>query len=224
MLDKIKKNYEYKDVAIHLDLTESEEKSIIYEFFFSFLITKFYMNNENILYIPKDIDIYIEIPNCFEDYLSKFSILKIFKKENISFETMPKFNYSKDILDLFDRMLGINTNPEIKEFVKKNIGINKYSFHQINIFIKLFISQYSKFDSKLTFLEEGKDVTEKCIKDFAKCTHYFTNGGFAKLLLNTDKWGNADYVDLLTNVYTSDLRDMKYPDPLIFIFIRKKDL
>ena len=63
------------------------------------------MNNENIIYIPKDIDIYIEIPNCFKDYLSKFSILKIFKKENITFETMPEFNYKKDILDLFDRML-----------------------------------------------------------------------------------------------------------------------
>ena len=221
MLDKIKKNHEYKDVAIHLDLTESEEKSIINEFFFSFLITKFYMNNENIIYIPKDIDIYIEIPNCFKDYLSKFSILKIFKKENITFDTMPEFNYKKDILDLFNRMLGINTNQKIKEFVKKNIGINKYSFHQINIFIKLFISQYSKFDSKLTFLEDGKDVTEKCIKDFAKCTHYFTNGGFAKLLLNTDKWGNENYVDLLTKVYTSDLKDMKYPDPLIFIIKEK---
>ena len=222
LLDKIKKNnYEYKDVAIHLDLTESEEKSVVNEFFFSFLITKFYMNNESIIYIPKDIDIYIEIPNCFKDYLSKFTILKIFKKENITFEDLPEFNYPKEILDIFNRMLGINTNQSIRKFIQKNIGINKYSFHQINIFIKLFISQYNKFDTKLAFFEKGKNVTEKCIKDFAKCTCYFTNGGFAKLLLNPDKWGDEDYVDLLTKVYDSDLRDMKFPDPLIFIIKEK---
>jgi len=69
LLKEIKKrNYNYKDIAIHLDLTESEETSILNEFFFSFLITKFYLNNESIIYIPNDIDIYIEIPNCFENY------------------------------------------------------------------------------------------------------------------------------------------------------------
>ena len=82
--EKLKsENKTYKDISIHLDLTDSKETSIINEFFFAFLITKFYTNNENIIYIPKDINIYIEIPNCFEDYLSKFSILKIFKRENI---------------------------------------------------------------------------------------------------------------------------------------------
>ncbi len=40
LLKKIK-NYNFKDVSIHLDLTESEEKSIINEFLFSFLITNF---------------------------------------------------------------------------------------------------------------------------------------------------------------------------------------
>jgi len=62
LLNKIKnkvKEQNYKEIAILLDLTESEEISIINEFFFSFLITKFYLNNESILYIPKDISIYI---------------------------------------------------------------------------------------------------------------------------------------------------------------------
>jgi len=60
-------------------------------------------------------------------------------------------------------------------------------------------------------------VTERSIKDFAKCTHYFTNGGFAKLLLNRDKLRKTNYIDLLTNIYDSDLHDMKFPDPLIII-------
>ena len=222
LLDKIK-NKNYKDVAIHLDLTESKEKSIINEFFFSFFITKFYTSNESIIYIPKDISIYIEIPNCFENYLDKFGILKIFTKENITFENMPKFNYPQEIITIFNRMLLINSNEAIKGFVKEHIGIQgKYSYHQINIFIKLFISQYNKFESKLKFLHGETDVTQTCIEEFAKCTQYFTNGGFAKLLTGEEKNDKKDYIDKLSEIYDNDLQKMKFPSPLIFIIKEKK--
>jgi len=225
LLNRIKidiKEDNYKEIAIHLDLTESEEISIINEFFFSFLVTKFYINNESIIYIPKDISIYIEVPNCFEDYLSKFGILSIFNKENITVNNMPKFNYPENIINLFKRMLEINTNDGIQKFVSKyfeKIDIKKYSFHQINMFIKLFISQYSKFKGKLTFWSDKKDVTEKCIEDFSKSTRYFTNGGFAKLLTGTDNIDRKgkDSIDILSDIYENDLAGMTFPDPLIFI-------
>jgi len=120
LLKKIK-NVNIEDIAIHLDLTESEETSIINEFFFSFLITKFYTNNESIIYIPKDIYIYIEIPNCFENYLSKFGILNIFNKENITRENKPDFNYPKEIINIFKNMQEINSNDGIQKFVNKYI-------------------------------------------------------------------------------------------------------
>ena len=214
-------NKNYGDIAIHLDLTESKEVSIVNEFFFSFLITKFYTNNERMIYIPKDIHIYIEIPNCFEDYLSKFNILNIFKKENITFENLPPFNYPKEIINLFKTMVGIKTNTEMKEFIKKYIGIERYSYHQINIFMKLFISQYSKFKSKLSFKLNGKDVTEQCIIEFAKCTQYFTNGGFSKLLSGNENKEEKDYIDKLSEVYNNDLSSMKFDTPLIFIIKEK---
>ena len=226
LLDKINEEInmnkkKYDDIAIHLDLTESQETSIMNEFFFSFLITKFYTNNENIIYIPKDIHIYIEIPNCFEDYLSKFGILSIFKKENITFENMPKFNYSDKIIKLFTNMLGKETNKDIQEFVKEKIHLSKYSYHQINIFIKLFISQYSKFDSKLKFLDGKEDVTDKCISEFADCTKYFTNGGFPRLLTGIELNDEKDYIDKLTKIYDNDLRNTTFPQPLIFIIKEK---
>ena len=217
-------NRKYQDIAIHLDLTESKEISIINEFFFSFLITRFYTNNENILYIAKDINIYIEIPNCFEDYLSKFSILNIFNKDNITIETMPSFNYSQEIINCFDRMLGIKSNDEIKEFINKYIGVSIYSFHQINIFIKLFISQYLNYNSekKLKFKVGEKDVTEKCIREFAESTKNFTNGGFSRLLTEQkykidEKNKKKDFLDILSDTYENDLNEMKIPSPLIFI-------
>jgi len=220
ILTKIKREkYDYKDVAIHLDLTESSERSIINEFLFSFLITKFYTNNEKIIYIPNDIYIYIEIPNCFDDYISKFCFLKIFKRKNITIEEMPKFNFSKEIISIFKKMLEkIDSNEKIEEFVKKYIGIITYTFHQINIFVKLFISQYNQFKSKIKFLEDGKNVTERCIEEFAKCTRYFTNGGFAKLLTDKkNKNDGRDYIDKFSSAYDYDLSTMDFPSPLIFV-------
>ena len=125
-------------------MIESEETSIANEFFFSFLIIIFYTNNENIIYISKDIQIFIEISNCFIDYLSKFRILSIFDKENITFNNMPKFDYPYGIIRNFEDMKGINSNEDVKKFVKINFGDgdqnSNYSCHQINIFVKLFIA------------------------------------------------------------------------------------
>ena len=139
---------------------------------------------------------------------------------------MPPFNYSKEIINCFDRMIGIKSNEEIQEFVKKYIGVPKYSYHQINIFIKLFISQYNNYNSeaKLKFKDNGKDVTEKCITEFAECTKKFTNGGFSKLLTGiqtisefNENGKKKDFIDILSDTYENDLNDMKIPSPLIFL-------
>jgi len=119
-------NIKYEDIAIHLDLIESEETSILNEFFLSFLITRFYKNDENIIYIPKDIHIYIEIPNCFEDYLSKFSILKIFDKENITLENMSPFDLPYEIRNDFKNILN-----QMRRY--KNLSKNILVFQNILI-------------------------------------------------------------------------------------------
>lgn len=91
---------------------------------------------------------------------------------------MPPFKYPNTIIKIFNRMLWYISNKEIEQYVKNNIGLAQYSYHQIDIFIKLFISQYSKFEEKLNFLDcHKKDVIRQCIEKFTKNTKYFTNGG-----------------------------------------------
>ena len=214
-------NKKYEDIAIHLDLIESEETSILNEFFLSFLITRFYKNDENIIYIPKDIHIYIEIPNCFEDYLSKFSILKIFDKENITLENMSPFDLPYEIRNDFKNILGIKSNEEIQEFVKKYIGIPKYSYHQINIFIKIFMSQLGKFKTKIHIFENGKDVTDKVIEEFTNSIKYFTNGGFTQLLSGMKNLDKKDVIDMLSEAYNYDLINTEFSSPLFFIIPEK---
>ena len=44
-------------------------------FLFAMLITKLYQTNDNILYIPKNISIYVEIPNGPQQFLDDYPIL-----------------------------------------------------------------------------------------------------------------------------------------------------
>jgi len=65
------------------------------DFLFEILILKSYRKNEDILILPKDIKIIIEIPNGFIDYKSKFPILNLIPLESItklSIKDLPPLN------------------------------------------------------------------------------------------------------------------------------------
>ena len=234
LMKKIPKDNNYKNIAIHLDLYETKDFSVLNEFLFSFLITKFYSNNENIIYIPTNIVIYVEIPNCFSDFMSNNKILKFFKRvdDMIKIDEIPDLNLPKNKIKLFKNMLGLSTNEEIFEWVKKhfkeNIRMERYSYHQINMFINLFISQYNNFGGKkLSFkeLNSKKDITEECIDSFAKGTQYFIYEGFSKLILDGkyNKETENDEIDLLSfgyenkNEKKNDLYNVTFDKKLIFI-------
>lgn len=58
LLEDINKEEDNKSkICIHLDLYETEQKGIMNDFLFSFLFTKYYKNDENVIYIPKEINI-----------------------------------------------------------------------------------------------------------------------------------------------------------------------
>jgi len=138
-LQKIKKEEEdlgYNNVSIHLDIMESEEISLINEFLFSFLVAKFYTNNGNIIYIPNNIKIYVEVPNSFENYLKKFGILNVFEIKNIALGELPELELEEYIKQIFNRIIGKSTNKEIEEFIKENIDIKKCSYHQVKILLR----------------------------------------------------------------------------------------
>ena len=215
----------FKDISIHLDLFETEQHSLLNEFLFSFLITKFYSNGENIIYIPTNIEIYVEIPNCFKDFITKYGILKFFRNEEniIKLNNLPDFILPKDKIDLLNNMLGLKDNMEIFNWIKKifkEINIKSYSYHQIHIFLNLFICQYNIFNGeKIYFYEGNKNTTDKCINYFSKSTKYFIYGGFSKLLLEKKiKINNEEEEkNLLSKEYDNDIKNQVFDEKLIFI-------
>ena len=211
-----KNNLNYNKVAIHLDIIETENTSLINEFLLSFLFTKFYKNNENIIYIPNNIKIYIEIPNSFENYLSKISILNVFNIENITLENLPKLELDKSVKIIFKKILGkmAETDEQLEKFIINNINLKEYNYYQIQTFINLFISQFGIFNKQIK-IYNSIDITNECIKNFGNSTTYFTNGGFAKLLLK--KKNIKDKIDLCLDAYENDLNNVEFKTPLIFI-------
>ena len=218
----------YEDIAIHLDLFDNKENivSVLNEFLFSFLITKFYSNNENIIYIPTNIEIYVEIPNTFKGFISNYGILKSFKNDDdiITIKNLPELDLPKDIMQLFNSMLGKYDNYDIYQWLKQKIKLSRYSYHQIHIFINLFICQYRIFKGeKIVFKRNDINVTDECIDSFAEATKYFTYGGFSKLLLEkrNDLSNEIDDIDILSKEYDNDLEKEKFDKKLIFIVENK---
>jgi len=115
----------------------------------------------------------------------------------------------------FKKLIGTDDNKEIEQFIKDKKGIKEYSYYQVETFIKLYISQFNAFESKVKFTNSEGDITQKCIQYFAETTKYFTNGGFAKLIMEKKRIKNL--FELCLDAYESDLGKAKFDKPLIFI-------
>ena len=82
---------------IHLDLYDTDNISLMNEFLFSVLILRFYGKDEDVFYFSKDIEIKIEIPNSFINYLEKFKILQLFNLKEMKLTELSPLIVPKNI-------------------------------------------------------------------------------------------------------------------------------
>ena len=82
---------------LHLDLCDTDQTSLMMEFLFSMLITRFYGNNEDIFYLSKDINIKVEIPNTFIGFFEKFPILSLFQIKEIKIAELAPLIVPKEL-------------------------------------------------------------------------------------------------------------------------------
>ena len=158
-ISDIKKKY-----LLHLDLSQSKEIELLNEFFFKLLILRKCELNEDAKYFGENVEIIIEIPNDFSDYLKDISILS--KLEVKSIDKLGKINYSNelkkvaeilemnlsgDILKSQSEIEHLNLQLSHKDCQKlifnhlSNIKIAEPNYYQINIFIKILYDELSKF-------------------------------------------------------------------------------
>ena len=90
-------NTENKKLLMHVDLYDTEQKSLMNDFLYFVLFTKLYGQDNNIFYLSKKIEIYLEIPNSFINFFDKFPILLIFPNKKLSRENLENLLVPKDI-------------------------------------------------------------------------------------------------------------------------------
>ena len=97
IIERLKKLKIEKNSGLHLDLYDTDEIDLLNEFLFSLLITKIYGQNEDIFYFPTDLEIKIEIPNTFINFLEKFQILNLFHQEKLYLDKLDPLNVPTDL-------------------------------------------------------------------------------------------------------------------------------
>ena len=105
--------------VLHLDLYNTDQITLMMEFLFSILITRFYGQNEDIFFLSKDIEIKIEIPNTFINFFEKFPILSLFKIKEMKISNLapliiPKFKDSNE--EVVANYLKALKNDKINKF------------------------------------------------------------------------------------------------------------
>ena len=159
-MSNISKNY-----VIHFDITQTKEIEFLNEFFFKLIILRKYDIN-SIKYFGKNIELIIEIPNDFTDYIKEIKIFNRLNKTTLS--DIPELNYSDDLL-FVSKILTLYENDDIlkpqvevrKAFSKLNLSLNKcqsiinkyltnnnlnnLNYYQLNIFIKILSEEFHKF-------------------------------------------------------------------------------
>ena len=162
-----------KSYIIHIDLYDSLYESVVKEFLFYFIFFKFYGQNYDIFNygfhpnnkIEIEIQIMIELPNTYKNYLDTYRILNYFpqKKINCDNKIIPFLNDEKiqivsGVLNLYYTKSGTdnieNCNPEknsldvnqcqkiINEYLFKNEEYNLYQ--KINM-IKYLSTEFDRF-------------------------------------------------------------------------------
>ena len=201
------KNEDINKIAIHLDLYETEEKNLMNDFLFSFLFTKYYKNDENVISIPPELSIYIEIPNCFNNFIKNYTILEILKadqRKEINLSNPRPFKLEEQEREIIEQLKISN----IEEFINKNICIKNPSYYQKRQFLNSLLCQITPNNAHL-LLE--KDLLKKKIE----ATKYFTENSFSDLLKEKSV-GKEKSEEEILEIFSSIQKKEDLRMPLIF--------
>ena len=201
------------NVAIHLDLFYTKNIPLMKYFLFSMLITKLFQANDNILYIPKKFNIYVEIPNGPQNFLDYFPILKIFKRINLDFENQLPLEIHNENLDKnllwengkmtyikkMNYLCAINyLNSDKKEDISNYIEKIKSAG---NYFTKCEKNKVSDLYLKDNTEEEKKIIISNIIKNQYEAPLIFkTKNGYLEINISDEEVKDKDINYFLTNL------------------------
>ena len=209
LFKKLKKflKYEIKGkhkAAIHLDLYYTKNVQLMKYFLFSFLITKLYQANDNILYIPKNINIYVELPNGPQKFLDDYPILTIFKTFNITL---------KEQLPLSEE---IYNDKLTKNLIVEN-EINEMTYIEKKIYLNIinYLCPNNSSDKNEQFNEKIEKI-KNLAKNFSKNIYSEKLRTADISMMGKDEKEIKEYIFEFFDFDEKTALDCQYKEPLIF--------
>ena len=180
-LENLKINFSNtKKVYLHLDLSDTDDDDLMIEILFELIILRYLTSNNKLFYLGYDINIIIEIPQGFVDYLEKYKLLNLFKKnfieklsplrleDNVKYIKDSPISIVAEVLSYYDqdRISKENINMDSKisktakqceDIINRHFKVDNQNYYQKMNFIKILSVQFTKFLTCL-YLPPDKDL------------------------------------------------------------------
>ena len=173
---------------LHLDLYDTEQTALMTEFLFSILITKLYGQNEDIFYLPKEIEIKIEIPNGFIDFMKKFPILTLFPTKAYTIKKLEPLIVPKQI----DSNIQVVANY-LKALEDKTIDTKDLFFDKITPIDFKYLNMETIVEARILSQKECQRLIFQKIKETIKEPNYYQIKTFIDILATQFKKLNQSY-------------------------------
>jgi len=187
VIERLKNLFINKNSIIHFDLYDSNQTEQMMEFLFSILITKFYGQNEDIFYLPKEIGIKVEIPNGDIDFIKKFPILKLFHNYQLLIKNLPPLIVPNDFLS---NNIQIVANY-LKDFNEDKIDKTDLYFERITP--EDFNLYKTKENARILSQKECQQLIFKEIKKTIASPNYYQITSFINVLASQFKQFNQNF-------------------------------
>ena len=189
---------------MHLDLYDTDQIDLTMEFLFLILITKIYGQNDDIFYLPNDVEIMVEIPNGFVDFMKKFPILDIFKKTTLELEKLRPL-IVKPVLDTNVQIVANYLN--LLETDKDGLNTKDVYFEGIN---PNFRECNARIDAKIFPQEECQRLIFERIKSKIPKPNYYQITSFINVLGTQLRKFSQNFLLSASNLNDKDPRIKEY--------------
>ena len=207
------KELKNENIALHIDLLETNKIDLIRDFLFTFLIIKYYSKEENIFYYGEEIKIKIEVPNSFNNYFNKFPILNFFEIYKIDNENLEPLIVSNDItsnVQIVANYLKYKKNNLIdsRGLYFCNLHYTEESFVQYEN-VKNIFKENDEDNAIILSQKECEELINEEISKFNKNPTYYQKKTFIDVLANQLILFSKDFfikVELLNNNQITGIR------------------
>jgi len=188
VIERLKKLDISNNSLFHLDLYDTEQTALMTEFLFSILITRSYGQSEDMFYLSKEIEIKVEIPNGFTNFMTKFPILTLFPYKIYTIKKLEPLIVPKKI----DSNIQIVANY-LKCYEDKTIDTKDLFFDKITPKDFKELNKETIVEARILSQKECQRLIFQKIKEVIKEPNYYQIKIFIDILATQFKKLNQSY-------------------------------